>query len=513
MLRIGFRERSPLAVAMATLVGLLLVARSAWAQTTPVSLDGPWSASSLTARWVIGDWGAACGPQPSGGGEGGGAVTIQQSGGELTISGAGRTYSTTQCWERYPGIRAVNHSASPRAWKTNCKTSPSDSRQATLVTSLTATDTTLSFYESGQYQFVVQGQNCTASVGRYRTYTRAKPAASPAPAASAKAPADRCAETGPATKLEIRPKKKLLRAGEEFTFRAIISDAKGCQVSAKPTWEVTAGAEHVDIMRPGTIRVHENAPEGEVKMTATGAGRSAEVTIEVVSAQRYDSVLSTGAFNAAGEVDEAAAAAVASQSIGAGSAVAEDRATGRKKLFVAIVGGVALLLAGAGAFLFARARKASRAQAARYEAQKAEYEAALRAPPRPGPAAAAPVPGGPPAAGPPPPGPPQGMAPSPAAPVAPAAPRTAPMGGMPMGPAANAPVARPVGGATMVVGAAPQAAPAARKVGGATMVVGGAPPIAAPPAGATQVCPVCGTPYGPASKFCGQDGATLVPKI
>ncbi len=496
---------------MATLVAILLFAPRPARAETPVSLDGPWSASSLTARWVIGDWGAACGPQPSGGGEGGGSVTVHQSGGELTISGAGRTYSTTQCWERYPGIRAVNHSASARAWKTNCKTAPSDSRQATLVTSLTATDTTLSFYESGQYQFIVQGQNCTASVGRYRTYTRAKPAATQAPAASsAKAAADRCAETGPATKLEIRPKKKLLRAGEEFTFRAIISDAKGCTVSAKPTWEVTAGAEHVDIMRPGTIRVHQDAPEGEVKMTATGAGRSAEVTIEVVSAQRYDSVLSTGAFNAAGEVDEAAAAAVASQSIGAGSAVAEDRASGRKKLFVAIVGGVALLLAGAGAFLFARARRASRAQAARYEAQKAEYEAALRAPPKP--AAAASPPPGQPVAQPPSPGLPAGGAPAPAAP---AAPHTAPMGAMPMGPPATAPVARPVGGATMVVGATQQAAPASRKMGAATMVVGASPvaPVPAPaPPGMTQVCPVCGTPYGPASKFCGKDGATLVSK-
>lgn len=399
----------------------------------PPALDGTWSASPLTTKWVIGDWGPACGPKPAGGGEAGTTVSIQQSGAELLITGGGRAYSTTQCWEQYPGIQRVGHSASARAWKTTCKTPPTDPRQETLNTSLTATDNSISFYEAGTYQFVVQGQNCTASVGRYRTYTLLKAAASAAsgtasgkaaPRSSAEAGSDRCAEPGPPARLDVKPSRKLLRAGEEFTFRAVVTDNRGCPVSAKPTWEITAGADRADLTRPGTVHLHPNAADGEVRATASVSGHTAEVTIEVVSAERYDALLTSGAFNAQGEANEAAPAASASRSIGAASAVAEDRAGGRKKVFVAIIGAVALLLAIAGAWMVRRARKTAALQAARYEEQRADYEAALKAPPRPD-----------------------------------AEPKVAAPGGGPRG----------------------------------------------------TVCPVCGTQYGPASRFCGKDGATLAP--
>jgi hypothetical protein len=414
------------------------------------TLAGSWAAGPLTVKWIIGDWGPACGPKPSGGGEGVASVQITQSGSELTLSGGGRTYSTTECWELYPGIQRVSHVATGRSWKNVCKTAPGDPRQATLQTSLSATDSSLSFYEAGQYQFVIQGQNCTASVGRYRTYAlvqRAGEPDSPPPQASAAkvsppaptATSDRCASPGAPARLEVRPARKLLRAGDVFEFRTLVYDAAGCPLGAKPTWAVEAGGEHIEITTPGTIHVKPDAPEGEARLTASVGGRSALVTVEVASSERYDALLRSGAFNAAGEVDEAASVAIASQSIGAASVVAEDRARERKKVFVAVVGAVALGLGALALVLVGRTRRVAREQAAQEAVRRARAKAMQAAPPR---------------------------APDPAPP------RAAP----------EAPVPEPV----------PPTAP-----------------VAARPA--RTICPVCGTQYAPESRFCGKDGATLLP--
>jgi hypothetical protein len=379
------------------------------ADTLP-TLDGRWTASSLTVRWIIGEWGDACGPRPSGGGEGGGAVTIDQSGGELQITGLGRAYTTAQCWELYPGLQRVGHSASARAWKSTCKTAPNDPRQAALTTSLTASDDTISFYEGGQYQFIIQGQNCTASVGRYRTYAIAQraevpgaapsaiPSAAPPPPKKTDATVNRCASPGPAARLDVRPARKLMRAGESFTFRALVSDASGCPLVAPTSWAIDSGGENAEITSPATIQVKPNAPEGEVRLTASVGGRSAVVTIEIASSARYDKLLESGAFNAEGEVDETASVAIASQSIGAASAVAEDRASGRKWIFVGVVAVVALVLAIASVILFGQNRKlaARRAadDAARRVAARSRTEVAVPAvaPPPPEPEPKAPSP-------------------------------------------------------------------------------------------------------------------------
>jgi hypothetical protein len=310
----------------------------------------------------------------------------------------------------------------------------------------------LSLYEAGQYQFVLEGQNCTASVGRYRTYTLVQRAGDPDPVAAAPAPSveklkaappppppekkpepappsNRCASPGPAARLEVRPARKLLRAGEEFEFRAIVFDGAGCVLYSRPTWAVDSGAEHAELTGPAKVHVLPDAPEGEVRLTASVGGRSALVTIEIASSDRYDGLLRSGAFNAAGEVDEAASVAIASQSIGAASAVAEDRAGGRKRVFVAFVAVVAVLLAIVGVLLVRRNRKAGEAQdfkdAARRERKRLQAHlqdrAAMPAPP---------------------------AAPSPAAP---------------------------------------------------------------PPQAAGTLCPICGMQYPAESRFCGKDGATLLP--
>jgi len=195
------------------------------ARAEPAITPGLWTASPLRSDWNIGDWGAACGPRPSGGNEAGGSVTIAVQGNELTLNGLGRSFATTQCWEQYPGLSRVSHSSGPTSWRTACKTSAADARQASLITNLSGSGSRLNFDETGQYQFVIKGQNCTASVRRTRTFTRVDPAAA-APAASAaeKPKSARCERVGLPERLEVRPSRKLMRPGERFTFRANVVD-------------------------------------------------------------------------------------------------------------------------------------------------------------------------------------------------------------------------------------------------------------------------------------------------
>jgi hypothetical protein len=225
-----------------------------------------------------------------------------------------------------------------------------------------------------------------------------------------------------------------MRAGEEFTFRAIVSDAAGCLLGARPTWAFeAAGRENAELSQTGMLHVPADAKEGEFRLTAAVGGRSALVTVEVASTNRYDALLRSGAFNAAGEVDEAASVAIASQSIGAASAVAEDRATSRKQIFVWLVGTLAVLLGLVAAILVGRSRAAAKRQATEDAARRARRQAS---PPLQG------------AEG-------------------------------PEGP---------------------------KEV---TAVAPGPGPLPFKPPG--TICPVCGSEFGPESKFCGRDGATLLP--
>jgi len=106
-------------------------------------------------------------------------------------------------------------------------------------------------------------------------------------------------------------------------------------------------------------------------LTASIGGRSAVVTVEIATAARYDKLLQSGAFDSHGEVNEAASVAIASQAIGAGSAVAEDRASGRKWIFVGLVAIIALALGIAGFFVYLRTKQARAAEAAKDAARRA----------------------------------------------------------------------------------------------------------------------------------------------
>ena len=329
------------------------------------ALSGQWSASPLTATWNVGDWGAACGPRPGGGGEPGGNVTITETGKELTISGLGRKYSTGECWERYPGLSRVSHSTSGRSWRNVCKTSAADPRQATLITSLTATDTTISFDETGQYQFVIQGQNCTASVRRARSLRRIQPKgeeppaepAEPSPAESAAEPAARCATVGPPARLEVRPSRKLMRAGENFQFRSAVLDARGCPTRTAPAWTITGDPTAVKLLAPGKIEVGAGTAEGTIELVVSAVGRSVKVTVEVVGSEQYEALLRAGSFNRQGESEEAAVASITTGGVGAGTVATRDRSRQRRNVFIAAIGAAAVLVGVLGVVVSLRQRR------------------------------------------------------------------------------------------------------------------------------------------------------------
>lgn len=368
----------------ALVVTALLIAAQRARGDEPPTLSGRWSATAMRVAWNIGDWGPACGPRPSGSGAPGGPVTVRQHGSELSFSGAGRNYSTTECWEQFPGLRRVSHSAGQRNWHNVCKTAPNDSRQATIITTISATDTTISLDETGQYQFVLQGQNCTASARRTRTYRlvqregEAPPEPTASAPASAPAPAGACSAPGPPARLEVRPSRKLMRPGENFTFGALVVDSQGCVLDRAPRWRITSQHAAAELVAPGEIHVDPNAPEGEIGLSATLGGHSANVVVEVASQARYNALLESGNFNASGESSQAAVAIVASSSIGARTAVARAQARSHKRLFVAVLGAAALALGLLGLLITWRShvRHTSEAAAAS-PASKAEPEPAM----------------------------------------------------------------------------------------------------------------------------------------
>ncbi|WP_437936965.1 hypothetical protein [Sorangium sp. So ce341] len=437
----------------------LAVSRTSAAQGQP-TLSGAWTASALSEQWSIDAWGEACGPRPRPQGAPGGAVQIQQHGSELSISGAGRSWSTAECWEQMPGLARSKHSASgdARSWQTRCTTPPNDPRRAVVTTTTQATDASIRMVETGQYKFIIQDTTCSASVTRTRTYTLVRregeappaasapppaasappPAASAPPAASEKKPAPprTCDAPGEPARLEVTPSRKLMRPGERFQFRALVMDAAGCALPTRPAWSIAPGplASAATVDATGALSLGADAGEGSLGLVASVAGKGVTVAIEVTSPDRYDALLATSGLNESGESDQAAVAVIAAGTIGGRTTSGEDVGRERKNLFVAIVGGVAACLGFAGLILLRRGRR-----------RAGELE----------------------------------------------------------GPAST-------GGLGERGGAGADDAPASSGAALAAPAAGGAGPVGPAPRARGKICPTCGDRYPGEAMFCGKDGTQLV---
>ncbi len=289
--------------------------------------------------WRIGDWGPACGPAPSGGSEAGGSVTVEDDGKVLTLRGLGRTYRSDQCWEKLPGLITKSSGAGGSTRRTVCKSAPGDPRQTTLTTTWTIRPDALYFDEAGQYQFVVEGQNCTASVRRTRVIRRAAeparepasaspsavlpsaPEVTPPPTPSAVPARKPCAHPGPARRLEVTPAQKLMLPGEKFTFRSVVRDASGCVLSTHPQWSIRRGEELGQLVGPGTLEATAGAADGTLELRATLDGKFVDVSALIVSKDRYEALLAGGSYRETGESKESAVTTLAGATIDADAQV------------------------------------------------------------------------------------------------------------------------------------------------------------------------------------------------
>jgi hypothetical protein len=325
--------------------------------------DGKWTQGPLKEEFTVQKWLPACGPPPVSGSTGGGeVVTIHADGDELAIVGAGRVYRTNQCYDQMPTLSRDAHSrdADGRQWRTRCSTPASDPRHASLNTLIVATgDTHIDLVETGRYESTFAEGHCIADIKRSRSFdaireappaATTEPAPPPARPAPIQAPVEsRCISPGDPARLEVRPSRKLLRAGESFDFRAIVLDAGGCATHTPTTWSVdSAASKGATVDGTGKVTVPPLAPEGTFFVVVTAAGKSAKVAVEVASASRYDELLAQSGLNASGESDGPSVALIATSSIGGGDAKAEDGSRRRRLAFIAIVVSLAvgLLLVG-----------------------------------------------------------------------------------------------------------------------------------------------------------------------
>lgn len=386
-LQAGLARFSARAAALSMALSVLISAPVRAEDSLP-TLSGTWQASTMHNNWNVGYWGPECGDKPGGLGDSAGQATVIQQGGELWIKGPTRTYSTSQCWASFPGLTVVSHLGGKRGWTTVCRTPAGADESITVTTRVTATDNYINFDEVSEHQRQLRRKKaCVATTRRTRFFRLVRRDGEPLPSPSADPGSDLvagaeatdaggvaraeappipdperateragCAEPGPPARLEVSPSRKLIRPGEEFQFRAVVLDAAGCRLVVAPTWSQAEVKPGLEFAAGGRVRVADSAAEGEYPLTAAVEGRGARVVLEVVSNERFEALLKRGDFDAHGESGKAIAT-IASGSIRAGSAVAEDKSQLKKRVFIAVVGALAVLLASVGLVLVLRSRR------------------------------------------------------------------------------------------------------------------------------------------------------------
>lgn len=357
---------------VAVLVSALVWAFAPDARAEP-HFDGRWKQSALTETFTVQTWLNACGEAPKNGATGGGEIiAVRLEGDELAFVGGGRVYRTNQCYDAMPTLSRESHSREPngKTWRTRCTTPPNDPRKAILNTLVVATtDTHIDLIETGRYEIVLKEGTCIADVKRERRFDlvpeespQPSPTTppSPAPAPTVEPKPSACATPGDPSRLEVRPSKKLLRTGETFPFRAVVLDDKGCATRTPTTWKLPPESANkgVSVDATGSVTVAADAPEGVVEIVATAAGKDTRVTVEVSSPAHYDDLLARSGLNASGENESAATATLGGSSIGAGEGRVEDRARSRRFVFLAIVGGILVVLGIVAVALLRRSKRA-----------------------------------------------------------------------------------------------------------------------------------------------------------
>jgi hypothetical protein len=231
------------------------------------------------------------------------------------------------------------------------------------------------------------------------------------------------------------------------------------------------------VVTTGTLR------DGTFEVIASAAGRSARAVVQLASPENFDALLAQSGLDAKGERDEPSVVNLATASIGASNAVAQDGTRRRRLTFLSIIGAMTLAL-GIAALLGARRARHARSAAmeARGRNSDRNLERQARGPQR---ARAAAAPGG---------GPPGQAAAQPQQDANPSRGTSKPAGPM-FCPSCRREFAEEL---EFCPFDANRLVPVAGHEG---MMVG-------PPGG---VCPTCGRGFNPGVHACPHDGDELVP--
>jgi hypothetical protein len=399
-----FATFASFAVALAVTAGLLVLtlARAAHADGP---YDGAWNMSAVSESYTVQQWSGPCGPPPvSGVTVGGGPVTIAGSGGELVISGR-RTIRTDQCLDPLPTLARTTHSADGSSWRTRCQTPASDPRRATINTAYFASGDSISIAETGRYEFTINDTQCIADVKRAGSLSRViaaattaaptptpPPALAPAPTPTPQPTID-CSSPGDPAVLQVRPSRKLVKLGDTFAFRGVVLDSSGCGTGTVVQWSIGpvtfkdgqphAGVPTIDAAGKLTIPASDFTDAtfdvvATVSSLAGGAaGKSAHASVEVAIPADYAALLAQSGLDSTGELDTPAIAIIATSSIGAGDAKAQDSAHKKRMMFIGVIAALVVVL-GVVAILGARrAKKATLVHAAaeeRHAEKMRDYE-------------------------------------------------------------------------------------------------------------------------------------------
>jgi len=383
------------------------------------SLDGPWTMTAVTETFTVQQWSPNCGPAPvSGNAQPGGVVKVRTDGSELSIEGGTRTLRTDGCIDPMPTLSRDAHTSDGQSWRTRCSTPASDPRRAMINAGyfLSAAGDTLTIGETGRYEVTINGSQCIADVKREGTLRKGvatapitsatatatapapqvvvpvTPAVMAPPVAPAPAPTPRvdCSSPGNPARLEVRPSRKLLRAGDTFGFHAIVLDSSGCSTGTAIQWTVTTVRFRDGQSRPATpsidasgrINVPADFADATFDVVATAAGRNARSSVDVTSPANYEALLAQSGLDPNGERDEPSVALLATGSIGASGVQAEDSAHRRRLVFIAVIAGFALCLGTVALIVARRAQRAAleveRAAEDRHAQRMDEYERAKR---------------------------------------------------------------------------------------------------------------------------------------
>ncbi|MGC4070880.1 MAG: hypothetical protein QM784_40630 [Polyangiaceae bacterium] len=110
------------------------------------------------------------------------------------------------------------------------------------------------------------------------------------------------------------------------------------------TWSKTTETDQLELFPHGRVVVKPDAHEGAVTFSVAIQGHSVPVTVDIVSDARYRELLAAGTFDSSGETREAAVGTVVSTTLGAKATEAKTTAQKRRLIFIWTIGAIAALL-------------------------------------------------------------------------------------------------------------------------------------------------------------------------